>query len=354
MESKADPDAKKDADLKTVRSNTTRLSFRKPNNVKSAFSMHENKQSAPKRATKTSASGSEEEKGTKPQNSDQEDDQKGIIKKTVLENHGIILGKVIGSGTYAKVKIAYLEEKKIPVAVKIISKNKAPKTYTEKFLPRELEAVKGLHHENLIKFYQNIETSHRVYIVMQLAENGTLLDYIRKVDHLEESLARKLFLQLISAVGYCHLKGVVHRDIKLENILLDSQNNLKLIDFGFARSNMIPADDEAILSKTFCGSYAYASPEILRAIPYDPFKSDIWATGVVLYAMVIGRLPFSGNNTSETLKRMNAKLVFPRTPETSGKCKSLIAHILAPLKARYGVDQIKSHPWITESTSNLK
>lgn len=354
MASKVDPDANND-DVKAVRSTTTRLSFRKPNNVKSAFSLHENKEN-PKRSTKNSVSGSEDEKAGKShqQNSDQEDEQKGMIKKTVLENHGIILGKVIGSGTYAKVKIAYLEEKKIPVAVKIISKNKAPKTYTEKFLPRELEAVKGLHHDNLIKFYQNIETSHRVYIVMQLAENGTLLDYIRKVDHLEENLARKLFLQLISAIGYCHLKGVVHRDIKLENILLDSQNNLKLIDFGFARSNMIPVDDEAILSKTFCGSYAYASPEILRAIPYDPFKSDIWATGVVLYAMVIGRLPFSGNNTNETLKRMNSKLVFPRTPETSGKCKSLIAHILAPLKSRYGVEQIKSHPWITESTTNLK
>ncbi|XP_033150725.1 LOW QUALITY PROTEIN: testis-specific serine/threonine-protein kinase 4-like, partial [Drosophila busckii] len=95
-------------------------------------------------------------------------DDKGKPQKTILEEHGIILGKVIGTGNYAKVKIGFSEEYGKRVAVKIISKVKAPAEYTQKFLPREIEAVKGLHHDNLITFYQSIETSHRVYLIMQL------------------------------------------------------------------------------------------------------------------------------------------------------------------------------------------
>ncbi|XP_030377690.1 testis-specific serine/threonine-protein kinase 1 isoform X2 [Scaptodrosophila lebanonensis] len=191
-------------------------------------------------------------------------DDKTKPQKTILEEHGIILGKVIGTGNYAKVKIGFSEEYNKRVAVKIISKVKAPTEYTQKFLPREIEAVKGLHHENLITFYQSIETSHRVYLIMQLAENGTLLDYVREKKFLDEPQARTLFRQLISAVEYIHSKNVVHRDIKCENLLLDENWNLKLIDFGFARKDTKTSDNQVVLSKTFCGSYAYASPEILK------------------------------------------------------------------------------------------
>ncbi|CAD7000528.1 unnamed protein product [Ceratitis capitata] len=268
--------------------------------------------------------------------------------KTILEDHGIVLGKVIGTGNYAKVKIGYSEEYGKRVAVKIISKVKAPAEYTTKFLPREIEAVKGLHHENLITFYQSIETSHRVYLIMQLAENGTLLDYVREKKYLEESHGRNLFRQLMSAVEYIHSKNVVHRDIKCENLLLDETFTLKLIDFGFARKDTRTTDQQVILSKTFCGSYAYASPEILKGIAYDPFMSDIWACGVVCYAMVFGRLPYDGSNVHILLKRINAALAFPKSPTVSPECKQLIGHILAPLKVRYNTPQIKEDPWFNK------
>lgn len=99
---------------------------------------------------------------------------------------------------------------------------------------------------------------------MDLAENGTLLDYVLEKHFLEENQARNLFKQLISVVEYIHSKGVVHRDIKCENLLLDENYNLKLIDFGFARKDTRTSDEHVILSKTFCGSYAYASPEIVK------------------------------------------------------------------------------------------
>ncbi|XP_061390481.1 testis-specific serine/threonine-protein kinase 3, partial [Musca vetustissima] len=269
--------------------------------------------------------------------------------KSILEEHGILMGKVIGTGNYAKVKIGYSEEYGKRVAIKIISKVKAPAEYTQKFLPREIEAVKGLHHENLITFYQSIETSHRVYLIMQLAENGTLLDYVRDKKFLEETQSRNLFKQLINAVEYIHSKGVVHRDIKCENLLLDENFNLKLIDFGFARKDTKTSDEQVILSKTFCGSYAYASPEILKGVPYDPFLSDLWACGVVCYAMVFGRLPYDGSNVNVLLKRINASLVFPKTPTVSNECKQLILHILAPVKIRFRLEQIKEDPWMKKT-----
>ncbi|XP_055850885.1 testis-specific serine/threonine-protein kinase 4 [Episyrphus balteatus] len=273
-------------------------------------------------------------------------------RKSILEEHGLLIGKIIGCGSYAKVKVAYSEELQKEVAVKIISKLKAPPEYTKKFLPREIDAVKGLHHENLIQFYQSIETSHRVYLVMQIAENGTMLDYIRQKKYLDETNARKLFRQLISVISYCHSKGVVHRDIKCENLLLDTEFNLKIIDFGFARKDTLASDNSVILSKTFCGSYAYASPEILKGVAYNPFLSDIWATGVVCYAMVFGRLPYDGSNVHVLLKRVNSHLVFPKTPKASNECKQLIFHILAPLNIRYRIPQIQEDPWFNGENSN--
>ena len=96
--------------------------------------------------------------------------------------------------------------------------------------------------------------------------------------------------------------NLIHRDIKCENLLLDTHHNIKLCDFGFARGNMHPKNKKTILSETFCGSYAYASPEILRGVPYEPQLSDIWSMGVVLFAMIFGRLPFDDASHAKLLK----------------------------------------------------
>ncbi|XP_034948956.1 testis-specific serine/threonine-protein kinase 4-like isoform X2 [Chelonus insularis] len=233
--------------------------------------------------------------------SEKHDDQTDR-KKTVLETHGYSLGKIIGNGSYATVKIAKSERHDSQVAVKIVSKFHAPSDYLMKFLPREIEVVKGLRHPNLIRFIQAIETTHRVYIIMEYAQNGSLLDIIRRDMYIDEIRSRHWFKQLLDAIAYCHSCGVVHRDIKCENLLMDQHLNIKLSDFGFARGQMNPQDGSIILSETFCGSFAYASPEILRGIPYQPQLSDVWSLGVVLYAMVYGRLPFDDKNYAQLLK----------------------------------------------------
>ncbi|XP_063540347.1 testis-specific serine/threonine-protein kinase 3-like isoform X2 [Cydia strobilella] len=266
-------------------------------------------------------------------------------KLTVLETHGYILGRTIGSGSYATVKVASSDRHNCQVAIKIISKFQAPGDYLKKFLPREIEVVKGLKHENLIRFLQAIETTHRVYIVMEYAENGSLLDIIRKDQHIDEVRGRCWFRQLVEAVDYCHERGVVHRDIKCENLLMDHGLNIKLSDFGFARGHMKPKNGIYALSETFCGSYAYASPEILKGVPYKPQDSDIWSMGVVLYAIVYGRLPFDDTNYTQLLKVQN-KVSFPREPRVSADCRKLITKVLTPLKMRVKIPQILADPWL--------
>lgn len=278
------------------------------------------------------------------------DDESSVLdrKSTVLESHGYTVGKIIGTGSYATVKLARSSRHGTDVAIKIVSKMQAPQDYLKKFLPREIEVVKGLKHANLIRFLQAIETTHRVYIIMEYAENGSLFDIIRGQGYIDETRARHWFTQLLNALQYCHERGVVHRDIKCENLLLDSGYNIKLSDFGFARAHMRCRSNLAdnTLSETFCGSYAYASPEILQGIPYAPHMSDIWSMGVVLFAMVYGRLPFDDSSVNELLKQVQEEVTFPKLPEVSTACRNLITNILSAVEKRPRLRSIADHPWV--------
>ncbi|XP_055642446.1 testis-specific serine/threonine-protein kinase 3-like isoform X2 [Toxorhynchites rutilus septentrionalis] len=284
-----------------------------------------------------------------------EEDNQNRPRESVLENNGYLLQETVGTGAFSN--RAYSKTANQTVAIKIISKQKATKDVLNKFLPREIDLVRGLRHTNLIRFFECIETTMRFYIVMEYAENGSLLQLIRKEKSLSEERAKSYFKQLIDAVEYIHSVGVVHRDIKCENIVFDQRFTLKLIDFGFARGNMKPLVSgekmKPILSKTFCGSHAYASPEILKSIPYQPQLSDIWAVGVVLYTMVFGRLPFANeNNVSLLIKQVSAGPKFPKDRGASDNCKDLILKILRPVNLRISVEEMRNHAWLNEPHSN--
>ncbi|KAF6017109.1 hypothetical protein EB796_024582 [Bugula neritina] len=210
----------------------------------------------------------------------------GSLKQSVLEAYGYQVSHTVGNGSYAVVKAAYSTKHKAKIAVKIVQKNKAPRDYIEKFLPREIELIKVLRHPNLVCFLQSIETTNRVYLVMELAEGGDLLDVMNRQRYVKEPQAGIWFKQMVEGIGYCHSKGVVHRDLKCENVLLDKHNHVKITDFGFARANLTRPDGTRVLSRTYCGSYSYAAPEVLTGTPYDPFKSDIWSLAVILFIMV--------------------------------------------------------------------
>ena len=205
----------------------------------------------------------------------------------LLEAQGIIVGKTLGSGSYATVKSAYDINRKHKVAVKIINKKKAFDEYLSKFLPREIEAMRSIgNHANIVAFYQIIETTSRYFFMMELADGGDLLEAIKSKKMIEEGQAGIWFNHLYDGLCHLHNKGFVHRDIKCENLLLDKENNLKITDFGFAKKIVKSKSGGLANSETYCGSYAYAAPEILKGLPYDPCLAEIWSMGVVLYTMV--------------------------------------------------------------------
>lgn len=167
--------------------------------------------------------------------------------------------QALGEGSYAKVKRAYSRKLKLHVAVKIVDRKKAPNDFLTRFLPRELSIIQNLQHPHIIHVYDVMDIGDKVFVIMDLATGGDLLVYIKARGFVKESLSRKIFLQLLQAIKYCHINGVLHRDLKCENILLDEGNNVKITDFGFAKYFSKPE-----LCKTFCGSAAYAAYEILK------------------------------------------------------------------------------------------
>nr|XP_025960028.1 testis-specific serine/threonine-protein kinase 4 isoform X1 [Dromaius novaehollandiae] len=195
--------------------------------------------------------------------------------------------------------------------------------------------LKGLHHKHLITLYQAIETTARHYIIMDLAASGNVLQRVQSQGPCPESLAGHWFSQLVLCLAYLHSRAIVHRDLKLENLLLDCQDNVKISIFGFpqkvapedANGELLRASMAAgapargALSQTFCGSYAYACPGILQAQAYDPFLADTWSAGVILYALLLGHLPFDDTNLWRLLQQIQQPPIFPSWQPLPQECK---------------------------------
>lgn len=270
----------------------------------------------------------------------------------VLKKRGYVMGINLGEGSYAKVKSAYSDRLKCNVAVKIIDKKKAPKDFLERFLPREIETLARVKHFAIVKTYEIFETSDgKVYIVTELGVQGDLLEFIKKKGALSEDVARKMFFQLASAIKYCHDLDIVHRDLKCENLLLDKDYNIKLTDFGFSKRLERDDDGRVIFSKTFCGSAAYAAPEVLQGIPYQPKIYDIWSLGVVLFIMVCGSMPYDDSNIKKMLRMQKEHRVhFPRSKVLTSECKDLIYRMLQPdVSRRLCIDEVLVHEWLQDS-----
>ncbi|XP_078598734.1 testis-specific serine/threonine-protein kinase 3-like [Branchiostoma floridae x Branchiostoma japonicum] len=276
-----------------------------------------------------------------------------IRDEDVLQKYGYRLGVTLGDGSYGCVKRAFSVRLEKDVAVKIINKRVASKDFLQRFLPRELAIVQRLQHPNIVKVYQIIDTPDKVYTIMEEAPHGDLLEHVQTRGAMSERRARETFRELAEAVSYCHTQDICHRDLKCENILLDAHGHVKLTDFGFARD--APSDDRGrpTMSQTFCGSAAYASPEVLRGKPYQPSSYDIWSMGVVLYIMVVGTMPFDDSNVRKMLrKQMDRKLNFSSTRTISQECKLLITQMLSPdVSQRPTIHEVLNSRWLRSSQS---
>lgn len=295
------------------------------------------------------------------------------------------LGNTIGEGEFGKVKLGWKQDGGVQVAIKLIRRDSVgnnPSRLAKIY--REVSILRGVSHPNIVRLHEMTETERHIGIVLEYASGGELFDYILNHKYLKDGAARRLFAQLVSGVGYLHKKGIVHRDLKLENLLLDRNRNIIITDFGFA--NTFDPHDELTeeqelglgdrdfvkrqgldktkangmrrgdLMQTSCGSPCYAAPELVVSDSlYTGRKVDVWSCGVILYAMLAGYLPFDddpanpeGDNINLLYKYIvNTPLTFPEyvTPHA----RDLLRRILVPSpRKRADLFEVARHSWLSE------
>lgn len=249
------------------------------------------------------------------------------------------LGGLLGRGASAKVYLARDLHTGRDVAIKSFPNPRAGGAGPAP-IEREAAILRRLRHRHVVRLHEILGTRSRVHFVLDLAAGGELFSLVDASGRMTEDLARHYFRQLVSAVRYCHSRGVFHRDIKPENLLLDAAGDLKVADFGLGA---LSAD--GALRHTMCGTPAYVSPEILSKQGYDPAKVDIWSCGVVLFVLAAGYLPFNDGSLINMYRKIYAGRF--RCPNWfSPELRHLLRCILDPNPAtRIGTDGIMDHPW---------
>lgn len=268
---------------------------------------------------------------------------KGAVKKHQhrhsLKNRYEFL-ETLGRGTYGKVKKAVEKGTGSTVAIKLIQKEKITDDLDRVHLQREIEIMSSLKHPNIIQIYEVFENKDKIIIVMEYASVGELYDYVNDRLRITENEARSFFRQIVSAVHYCHKNGVVHRDLKLENILLDEHRRVKLADFGLSTLYK-----KGLMLSTYCGSPLYASPEVVNALPYQGPEVDCWALGVLLYALVYGSMPFDSNNY-RTLTDQISSGRYRQPPNPSDACGLIDWMLNIKAEGRATIEDISNHWWV--------
>ncbi|CAG8603971.1 27393_t:CDS:2 [Dentiscutata erythropus] len=289
------------------------------------------------------------------------------LTKLGLQNYSELIGhyavlKLIGTGSFSEVKLAIDLENCREVAIKMISlKEMQDNECLKTGVSREIKILEYINHPNIVSLLDTVETPTHLCLILEYVPGGELFDYVNEYyEKITEEEAKQIFYELVNIVSYLHESNIVHRDLKLENILLESsesssnKKHIKLTDFGLARF----INPKSPLLTTRCGSEEYAAPELISASSYDGRKTDIWSLGIILYALLVGYLPFN-QEAGQTRKQFFIKIIkadfkFPN-PNTADKrgsisedAKDLVKKILHTMpERRPSLEEIKNHPWLS-------
>lgn len=266
-----------------------------------------------------------------------------------------ILGKTIGAGSMGKVKLAHKEDGTEQVACKIIPRGSTEDSHhtraekeradqsKEIRTAREAAIVTLLQHPHICGLRDVVRTNYHWYMLFEYVNGGQMLDYIISHGKLKEKQARKFSRQIASALDYCHRNSIVHRDLKIENILISKTGDIKIIDFGL--SNLFSPRGHL---KTFCGSLYFAAPELLQARAYTGPEVDVWSFGIVLYVLVCGKVPFD----DQSMPALHAKIkkgVVDYPGWLSNECRHLLSRMLVTdPRQRATMFEVMNHPWLTK------
>lgn len=249
----------------------------------------------------------------------------------------------IGRGSYAVVKFATQKPSGQKVAIKIYEKSKLSDPLREKSVKNEIKVLKKLNHPNIVQFISEVSKEKNLYLIMEYVKGCSLQAHLQRQrwKRLEEPEAVGIFVQFIKALAYCHRVGVVHRDIKLENVLINNEGVVKVIDFGFAT-----CCKRGRKTFMYCGTPNYMAPEIVKKEEYEGFPVDVWAAGVLLYLLVTGGFPFGSNKEAKVFKNiLKNQIVFPEY--LSCECKDLIKKMLeSEPEKRILAEEVLVHPWV--------
>ncbi|KAF4106905.1 serine/threonine-protein kinase BRSK2 isoform X3 [Onychostoma macrolepis] len=249
------------------------------------------------------------------------------------------LEKTLGKGQTGLVKLGIHCITGQKVAVKIVNREKLSESVLMK-VEREIAILKLIEHPHVLKLHDVYENNKYLYLVLEHVSGGELFDYLVKKGRLTPKEARKFFRQIISALDFCHSHSICHRDLKPENLLLDERNNIRIADFGMAS---LQVGDS--LLETSCGSPHYACPEVIRGEKYDGRRADVWSCGVILFALLVGALPFDHDNLRQLLEKVKSG-VFHMPHFIPPDCQALLRGMIEvnPEK-RLTLEAIEKHAW---------
>ncbi|KAG7505801.1 carnitine O-palmitoyltransferase 1, liver isoform-like [Solea senegalensis] len=249
------------------------------------------------------------------------------------------LEKTLGKGQTGLVKLGVHCITGQKVAIKIVNREKLSESVLMK-VEREIAILKLIEHPHVLKLHDVYENNKYLYLVLEHVSGGELFDYLVKKGRLTPKEARKFFRQIISALDFCHSHSICHRDLKPENLLLDEKNNIRIADFGMAS---LQVGDS--LLETSCGSPHYACPEVIRGEKYDGRRADVWSCGVILFALLVGALPFDHDNLRQLLEKVKSG-VFHMPHFIPPDCQALLKGMIEvnPDK-RLTLEAIQKHNW---------